>query len=207
MNLRPPVMLVHGLWYGRLSMVPLARRFGTENRETHLFRYRSVAEDFELQAEGLLRTVQSIGTRVDFVAHSLGGLVVLKMLSACKLPEPGRIVLLGTPLNGSRVVRRMLAQPGGGRLFGRAGPTLAKGFNNIPKDWQVGMIAGSKRFGLGLLVGAGTEPGDGTVTRNESQCGHLAARIERPVGHTALLFLGAVFRAAIRFLEHGSFAP
>ena len=66
-------------------------------------------------------------------------------------------------------------------------------------------ISGSRGPGLGTLVGGLARPNDGTVALAETQLPGAAARLELPLGHSALLLDRRVAAAACRFLQHGRF--
>jgi hypothetical protein len=134
----------------------------------------------------------------------LGGLVVLQMLAEAEDLPGGRVVLLGSPLRGSAVARRAARVPGGRRLLGAALDTLDRG-GEIAAAHEIGMIAGTRGVGLGLLVGGTGGPGDGTVAVAETQADGLADCIELSVTHTGMLGSPAVARQVEAFLRRGRF--
>lgn len=186
---RARVVLVHGLWWGRPSMRLLARRLRRAGFATTGFGYSSVFSDPERNASRLAALARAQdGPRLHFVGHSLGGLLILKMLAGldAELP-PGRVVLLGTPLNGASVARRMVASPGLGSLLGAARELLCNGCRALPGDRPVMMIAGDSPLGLGRVLGGLPSPHDGTVAVSETRYPGLTAHITLPVSHTGLL--------------------
>jgi hypothetical protein len=68
------------------------------------------------------------------------------------------------------------------------------------------MIAGSRSFGLGLLLGGLGEPGDGTVAIAETRAEGLRQHLVLPVTHTGMLFSKDVAREVACFLQVGSFS-
>lgn len=203
----PTVVLVHGLWFGAWSLALLARRLRRAGFEPLRFRYRSTRIGLEGHARDLGRFVAANPRpTVHFVAHSMGGLVVLKMLAGAEGLPAGRIVLLGSPLAGSAVARRSTRIPGGRRLLGAALEALDGGHGAVETTREVGMIAGTRGIGLGLLVGGTGGPGDGTVALAETRAEGLADRLELPVTHTGMLMSRAVVRHTVRFLRSGSFS-
>jgi pimeloyl-ACP methyl ester carboxylesterase len=192
-------------------MLPLARRLEKRGWDCHLFRYSSVFSRPD-------RTVRRLAGRVarlqqgdehgplHLVGHSLGGLVVLKMLSGWEIgPAPGRVVLLGSPLKGSAVARRMA----GNRLLrpwiGRAAELLDSGLDDLPGGCEVAAIAGTSTLGAGRLVADLEKPHDGTVTVAETKLPRLADHLELPVSHTGLVLSDNVAQAVHRFLHSGRF--
>ncbi len=142
------------------------------------------------------------------VGHSLGGLLILRMLQETGWNLPGRLLFLGTPLKGSAAARRAASWPWPGfdRLLGHAEPHLGKGHGSWPTDRESGMIAGTRSFGLGILVGGLERPNDGTVVVAETRHSGLTDRVEMPVTHTGMLYSGDVARQAAAFLQTGRFS-
>ena len=144
------------------------------------------------------------------VGHSLGGLVILKLFeehaqALARLP-PGRIVLLGSPLRGSRTARNLARLPFGKKIMGLGvGEELL-----VPRErrWRqsrdLGVIAGDLGVGLGRLVGPLGGASDGTILVEETQIEGAADRVVLRVSHTGMLFSAAVARAAARLPEHGA---
>jgi pimeloyl-ACP methyl ester carboxylesterase len=201
------VVLVHGLWFGAWSLRLLQRRLRKAGFATCRFRYPSTRHGQDQHAAALGDFLSSRGLAApDFVAHSLGGLVTLRMLADRPELPAGRIVLLGSPLKGSVVARKSTRIRGFARLLGKVRPALVEGFSRLPRGWQTGMIAGSRSFGLGLLVGGTAGAGDGTVAVRETRAEGLRNHLVLPVTHTGMLFSRAVARQVSGFLRSGSFS-
>jgi len=196
------VVLVHGLWWGRPSMLLLARRLHQAGFTTAAFGYSSVFTDPALNAARLAGFARAQPARaLHFVGHSLGGLLILNMLAGldARLP-PGRIVLLGTPLNGASVAHRMADWPGLDRLLGASRAVLCDGCAALPDDRATLMVAGTSPVGLGRLLGHLEPPHDGTVRVAETRHPGLAAHLTLPVSHTGLLASHRVADAVRAFL-------
>jgi chloramphenicol-sensitive protein RarD len=200
------VILVHGLWVGAWVMARLAQQLAARGYSVRRYSYRSTGEDFQTQAQRLATFARaSRAGELHFVAHSLGGLVTLKMLAEEDRLPPGRIVLLGSPLGGSEVARKTLRLPAGDRLLGAARTPLEAGYGQIPANRETGMIAGLKSLGLGMLVGGAGLPGDGTVALSETRVPGLQDELALPVTHTGLLYSAEVARQTVNFLRTGRF--
>ena len=115
-------------------------------------------------------------------------------------------MLLGSPLSGSAAARKAVRVPGFARMLGGVRPALEAGFTRLPPGWEIGMIAGSRGIGLGLLVGGTGGTGDGTVAVSETQADGLQDHLVLSVTHTGLLFSRAVARQVASFLRSGSFS-
>ncbi len=200
------LILVHGLWYGAWSLRALSRRLCRYGFKISHFVYPATSASLSAHAGGLYEFASTAKTDdLHFLGHSLGGLVILRMMSETPDLPPGRIVLLGSPLRGSIVARRMRNLPGSGKLLGAAGTTLEAGYSRLPEDRETGLIAGSIGVGLGLFMGGTDGPGDGTISLREASISGLQDRMVLPVSHTGLLYSGKVARHAANFLETGRF--
>ena len=207
---RPRVIVfVHGLWFTGHEAFWLRRRLAHELAAAERnFRYRSMAATLSESAAALGDFVARIGAgRLDLVGHSLGGIVILKMLENPPPLPPGRAVLLGPPVHGSRAAQGLARWPGGRRLLGRAiaEAVLAPRPHAAASAREIGVIAGRARFGLGRLVARLDGPNDGVVLVEETRL--LAARdhVVIDVHHSGMLFSRTVAAQAAAFLESGRF--
>ncbi len=206
MTANPEIILVHGLWFGSWAMAPLAKRLRAQGFAVRRIRYRTTGEGLTQHAQRLHRFAgETGGEQIHFVGHSLGGLVILKTLAEYNDLPPGRVVLLGSPLGGSKVARKARRVTGSGHLFGEIRSTLERGFKRLPARRETGMIAGSKTIGLGALVGGTEGPGDGTVSISETRVDGLSDHLVLPVTHTGMLFSREVASQVALFLQNGQF--
>lgn len=204
--LRSEVILVHGLWFGSWAMARLARKLQAAGFGVRRFSYRSTADQLDEHSRQLLEFARQSGSRqLHFVGHSLGGLVCLHMLNGNPDLPPGRVVLLGSPLDGSTIARRSRRIPGGAKLLGQVKTALESGYGQLPTGRETGMIAGTRAIGLGILLGGAGTPGDGTVAVNETRTKGLKDHLLLPVTHTGMLYSAEVARQAACFLRTGSF--
>jgi pimeloyl-ACP methyl ester carboxylesterase len=182
--------------------------------EARTFSYPSVAADATSNARALAKFLSAIrADTLHLVGHSLGGLVILKLFeedaeARARLP-PGRIVLLGSPLQGSRTAQKLARLPFGKKIMGQgvAEELLA---SRTRRRWDgardLGVIAGDLGVGLGRLVGTLGGPSDGTILVEETELDGTADRVVLRVSHTGMLFSAPVARAAGVFLSSGRFA-
>ena len=176
--------------------------------EVRQFHYRSMTALPDAVLAELLETVSALPPPVHLVGHSLGGLLALRFAATHGEIPLGRIVLLGSPVNGSRAARGFAALPGATFFFGQlAGSELLT--DTVPR-WrgvpEVGVIAGSHSVGFGRFVGHLPEPNDGTVAVDETRLDGAADHTVLPVSHTGLLISPEVVAATVRFLNSGRFA-
>lgn len=211
--MRTVVVYVHGLWLkGRESFLLRRRLSRALQAESRVFPYASVGVGMTDNVAALGRYLTNIDTDVlHLVAHSMGGLVILELFEsslAQGLP-PGRIVLTGSPVRGSRSAERLARLP-----FGRAllGATASDGLLT-PREpqWRggrdLGVIAGDLPVGLGRLLGVMGAPNDGTVWLDETDLPGAAAQIRLRVSHSGMVFSAEVARQVAAFLKDGRFDP
>jgi pimeloyl-ACP methyl ester carboxylesterase len=202
------VVLAHGLWMPGLVMSPLAAGIARAGFRTHVFDYASRKRPLEAHAERLLRFVEDRVARAPahFVAHSLGGLVVLEALRRAPLLEVASVLLLGAPVNGC-VAGRRLARYGWGRwMLGATEPLWMEGrVGPWERAAPLAVIAGSRPIGLARALGRLPGVNDGVVTLEEATLAGMSAQLVMPVGHSEMLFSGRVAHQAIAFLRDGKF--
>ena len=87
--------------------------------------------------------------KVNFVTHSMGGILLRQYLSRKSIPKLGRSVMLGPPNRGSQVVDHFKDVPGYNMINGPAGRQLGTDRESVPLalgkvNFELGVIAGSK---------------------------------------------------------------
>jgi pimeloyl-ACP methyl ester carboxylesterase len=180
------------------------------NAETRAFSYASVKCRVSTNAEALEKFLGELrADTLHLVGHSLGGLVILKLFekgAADRLP-PGRIVFLGSPLNGSRAALNLSRLPLGKMLLGQGvhEELLSPRACRWRGQRDLGLIAGSLSVGLGKLVGARGAPNDGTIFVDETRLPGISQHLVMPVSHTGLLISRPVARQVGAFLRSGKF--
>lgn len=173
------------------------------------FSYPSLAGSMSDHVRSLIDFARAQKTeRLHFVGHSLGGLVVLRALELTADLPPGRAVLLGTPLQGSKAaqgIARLI--PFGKALLGAA--LREECIDCSPREWsgrrEVGVIAGSMGLGLGRLFAQFDADHDGTVMVEETRLPGAKDHIVLATSHTGLVLSAEVAEQVAHFLERGVF--
>ena len=98
------VVYVHGLWMSGGESLLLRRRLSREfGMDVHPFRYATASSTMTEITSRLQSFVRGLeASRLHFVGHSLGGLVIYRFLERYPKQPPGRVVFLGTPSVASR---------------------------------------------------------------------------------------------------------
>lgn len=170
--------------------------------------YSSMHSTLEQAAEKLRESLRAFGKGpAHVVAHSLGGLVTLEAFARDEGLPPGRVVLLGSPVQGSRAARAVAQWGHGPQILGPlASLELCHGAERRwTSDRQLGVIAGSRSVGLGRLFSDLTEPNDGTVCADETELPGAAEHVVLDVTHTGMLLSRTVAEAVCGFLHEGEF--
>jgi Putative serine esterase (DUF676) len=202
-------ILVHGLWMSGLQLSMIKRRLESDGSLRALpFTYPTTVGAMSDHVRRLIDYARAQGVeRLHFVGHSLGGLVILRALQVTDDLPPGRAVLLGSPLQGSRTAQRFARLPFGRALIGRA--LAEECIDCSPREWSgrrdIGVIAGSTGMGLGRLIGRLDAQHDGTVMVEETRLPGARDHIVLGTSHTGMLLSPQVAQQTRHFLEHGRF--
>ncbi len=207
------VVCVHGLWSRGAGMYLIKRRLEREyGFRVLLFDYPSVRGTLDENAARLARFILEQDLEATHIlAHSLGGVIGLRMLATEPDAVPGRIVCAGSPLTGSRAAEFLIRQDWAEPIIGN---TLKPGVvhasanewaSHVCKRREVGIIAGTVRVGLGQFVADVEEPNDGTVAVSETRLEGARDHICLPVSHYSMLLAPAVADQAAAFFKRGEF--
>jgi pimeloyl-ACP methyl ester carboxylesterase len=98
-----PVIIVHGLWVHGLVMEYLAHQLQQDGFDAHTWSYPTMRQTLSENADHLAAYCNSLGLqRLNIVAHSMGGLVAMKMLERTPAIQCERLLLIGTPVHRQR---------------------------------------------------------------------------------------------------------
>ena len=164
------VVLVHGLWMTGREMRVLGGRLEEAGFRVRYFRYRSWRGGLAQAVGDLRKFVEAAdGERVHLVGHSLGGVVIAKMVEEAPLSRPGRVAMLGSPMGGSEAAGIMSRRRVGRWLVGGV---IREGIVEHSPKWPGGrdllVVAGDIPLGSGLLLGL-PKPHDGVVRVEETR--------------------------------------
>src|SRR5688572_25861103 len=189
------VVLVHGLWVHGIAMALLRRRIERGGYHAVAYSYPSMRLTLAQNADRLARYCRGLASpRLHFVGHSLGGLIVLRMLERADAPESGRVVLIGTPVAGSRAAQSLERLPGGRAALGRSMAEWMSAARPDAGDGRdIGVIAGRLSVGLGRVVAPDLPPpNDGAVSVAETLLPGARDNILLNVSHSGMLVSRAI---------------
>ena len=159
--------------------------------------------------KGLNYCKRRASEKINFVTHSLGGILVRHYFASNKLHNLGRVVMLGPPNQGSEVVDQLKNAPGFELINGPAGRQLGTNFSSIPRalgpvDFELGVIAGTQSINL-ILSTMLPDPDDGKVSVDSTKVEGMADFIALPTTHPFMMRNEAVIDQTVYFLKNGSF--
>jgi triacylglycerol lipase len=193
------VILVHGLGRRPTSLRRIAQVLRAQGYPVTNWAYRSRTQTLNEAAHQLAAayaTVAQTTTTVHFVTHSMGGIVLRRLLAQTALPQLGKTVMLAPPNNGSLVARRVLRNPVVTAVLGPAAHELADGTalnaSCAVLTTPVLVIAGTNAHDIRnpvCLLSAAVlhEPSDGTVAVRETTLPRMDRFVEVAACHTWIM--------------------
>lgn len=203
-----PLVLLHGLGRTRLAMFPLAfslRRRGYLPINVGYFGPAGLARGVAALTRTLDERLAGYAGPIDFVTHSMGGIVARAYLA--QRPElTGRMVQLAPPNQGARIANMVRRVPLVGRvpaLFDLGREDDAWPRHGLPPvaGYEVGVVAGRS---VGPWLG---EPSDGIVRVVETYLPEARDWILLPHFHTLIMNGRDTLQNVDAFLRTGRFHP
>ncbi len=206
------VILLHGLARTEGSMTTLEKRLTAEGYHVVNLGYPSRQGDIEKLAKTAINPALQAcheGEEINFVTHSLGGILVRQYLSSHNINHLRYVVMLGPPNQGSEVVDKLHKAPGFHFLNGDAGLQLGTGELSIPNslgaaNFNLGIIAGTRSINL-ILSSLIPGKDDGKVAVTRTKLEGMNDHITIPTAHTFMMKNKRVIEQVIYYLKHGKF--
>lgn len=211
---RECVILLHGLGRSRRMFGMLADRLRESGYLLDNRSYPSTRFTVEHLAPGhigpaLTNCREAGASRIHFVTHSLGGILVRQYLQRHSIPELGRIVMLAPPNHGSEVTDRMRDEAWYRLATGPAGQQLGTERTSLPN--RLGPIPGE----IGILIGHLSSdpwfswfipgPDDGKVSLASAHLEGEKDFLVVEAGHTLIASKAVVLDQILWFLRYGRF--
>jgi len=212
-NLKEGVILLHGLGDIKLSMLKLELKLKEEGYTTVNIGYSTHNETIESLAEKKLTNIvdkfkKSGFSKIHFVTHSMGGLLVRCYLQDHELPEGSRIVMLSPPNHGSEVADHFKDSVFYQLIVGKVGEELTTDSNMLeelkPIVPDVGIIAGNKSsnpYFSNIIPGED----DGRVAVDNTKLKEMDDFIVVPRTHLTIKYSDEVMEQTSHFLRTGKF--
>lgn len=208
------VILLHGLARTSNSMDELEQKLTSKGYYVANIDYPSrkkkIIELSEIAInEGLAQCHEHASSPVNFVTHSLGGILVRQYYKNHPPKNIKRVIMLGPPNNGSEIVDSLKNMPGYGLLNGPAGQQLGTTDDDAPKrlgavNFELGVIAGTRSINL-ILSTFLPNPDDGKVSVESTKVEGMCGFVTLPVSHPFLMKDDQAISEVINFLAYGRF--
>ena len=208
------VVLIHGLGRTAKSMDRLHYRLAVAGYKVINLSYPSRKEKIETLVVILENELQAWhfdeNTRLHFVTHSLGGILVRAYLSRNRPDNLGRVVMLSPPNKGSDVVDFFEEYSLFKYFFGPAAAELGTGYDSFPNrlgpaDFEVGIITGSRTIDpISSWIIDGDD--DGKVSIEQAKLEGMTDFMVVEVSHAYIMTDPHVLDQVIYFLQNGSFS-
>lgn len=206
------VVLLHGILRTNRCMKGLTVFLEKENYEVLNLDYPSSKYDILSIAKLIhsqIKNFSSQTVKTHYVGYSMGGLIIRAYLHLYRPSNLGRVIMLGTPNQGSEIADFL--KPFGiyKILYGPAGQQLITDQKNIKKifgniNYELGIIAGSSPFYLlaNKIIG---KKSDGRVSIVNTKIEGMKEHIIIKSGHTMLASNKTAWRLTLSFLKTGNF--
>ena len=204
-NQDPNVILLHGLWMSGFAMRYIGRRLKRSGYSVHYFSYKSVFASSDDVLERLQCLIEKCSDGpLYFVAHSLGGLLLLKYFQRHPETAVKAAVLLASPVNGSLAAKCLSKTSLGRFMLGKNRSLLISGvdYSGVGK---IGLITGSVGVGLGRLVCKLEKPCDGAVSVSETRAAWLSHHLVLKQNHAGILFSPLATANILRYFSDSHF--
>lgn len=208
------VVLLHGLVRSSRSMQKMEVALQKEGYVVHNLDYDSRHHSIEQLAESVGQQISAkteAATRVHFVTHSLGGILIRHIQATAPIPKLERVVMLSPPNRGSEVVDKIGHWWLFRKINGPAGQQLgtrSDGFiNKLPAiDFDCGVLTGDRSINwINSLMIQGKD--DGKVSVASAQIEGVTSFKAVHATHPMIMKNQSVIKEAISFLKTGAFQP
>lgn len=207
------VVLLHGLLRTDRSMRKLETRLTAAGYSVENVRYASrnhTPDELVEELHAALARCCAGSSRIHFVTHSLGGILVRAYLVKHELPQLGRVVMLAPPNHGSQHVDTFGDWKVFRWMFGPTAVQLGTDPGSLPNrlppvSFELGVIAGTSAFNpLGPLVVP--EGNDGTVSLASARVEGMRDFVAIPASHSFIMHSDLAVDLTLEFLRSGRFA-
>ena len=219
-NLQPVsgrvLIVLHGLIRSRAGMQSIADFVAEESDITVInMSYASARTSIDQHAAALASVVSHLpeATEIDFLAHSMGNIVIRYYLG--QLATEGdrrfrRMVMLAPPNNGSRLARLMQNNLLFKTFWGVSGQELSRHWDVLEAKlckpaFEFGIIAGMRPDSSSLDNPLFGEKNDLIVSVEETRLPGATDFIQMDLLHSTMMNDERVKKAATSFLENGFF--
>ncbi len=209
------VVLLHGILRSKLDMHFMSSHFAKNGYASLNILYPSREQNLEELSDFVHEKIINCpdyheDITLNFVTHSMGGLITRYYIARKKPKYLGKVVMLGPPNTGSEfadwLTETKVLAPIFKTVFGPAGQQLTTKYPHIDGDitYPLGVIAGNLSINpLAPWVLNGEH--DGIVPVERTKIDGMADHIVMSATHSFMMFNPDVMDQALFFLKHSKF--
>ena len=208
------VILLHGLSRTSKSMNKMESHLSAAGFSVLNLNYPSDQYDIETLSEEALTTATNSPlaqqcSRIHYVTHSMGGILVRSYYSRHPIEKVGRVVMLAPPNQGSEVVDNLKDWWLFKRITGPAGGELSTQLTSTPNrlgpvTFPLGVISGDRSINwINSLMIPG--PDDGKVSIERTKISGMTDHLILHTTHPFIMKNDTVIQQTLSFLKNGHF--
>lgn len=207
------VIVLHGIFRTYRSMNGLANELTRHHYNVLNLGYPSTKYPLEKLVDyihpKITQFINNKEEKIHFVGYSMGGLLIRAYLHKHRPHNLGRIVMIGTPNNGSEVADFIKDWKIYKALYGPAGQQLVTNQSAFKYhlghvDYELGIIAGNRPIDIisSKIIG---KPNDGKVSIESTRLEGTQDHIIVPCNHTFFPSHKQSWQHVLSFLKNGTF--
>lgn len=194
------VVLLHGLGRTSLSMQKIGLELVKNNYRVININYPSKNNSIVNIAENNLKKeltdkYTDTDEKINFVTHSMGGIIVRYFLANNNLENINRIIMLAPPNQGSEMADKWSSYK---IVTDTIGPALKE---MATEDNSLVNVLPNLNFEIGVIAGEY----DKKVSPEQTKLDNMTDFIIFPIGHTWIMNNNEVIEATLNFLTEGKF--
>jgi triacylglycerol lipase len=209
------VVVLHGLIVNKYFMSGICSHLEKEGYTVHSMSYPTRAKTFEkLLDDHVAPFINSVpAKKIDFVVHSMGGIMVRMYALKYGVKRIRRVVMIGTPNKGSQVADFVSDMPAFKWYLGEAGKSLGTTGDGVHArlpavNFECGVIAGDNhwfRLARNAMVPDLPKPNDGVVSVESTKVAGMKEHTVISGDHSQMVWMPSVWKMSAAFLKNGTF--
>jgi triacylglycerol lipase len=208
------VVLLHGLGRSSLSMKRIQWTLQSAGYQVVNVSYPSRRFSVEQLSQNYLQEIMATkvpanASKVHFVTHSMGGIILRQYLTQHTITNLGRVVMLAPPNHGSKLADKLKSRAFSRWVLGPAGCELGTSAKDLPQrlgpvNFPLGVIAGDVSLNpfFSRVLSA---PDDGKVSVESAKITGMSDFAVVHSSHTWMMWNSQTLRYILTFLKEGNF--
>lgn len=209
------IVLLHGILRGNFDMQLICNKFEANGYDTINIPYPSTEHRLEDLSDFVHKEITSFpayreDTTINFVTHSMGGLIARYYIKREQPKNLGKVVMLSPPNGGSEFADLFsdtnIIAPIFRTIFGPASDQLRTDYSHIDDDinYPLGIIAGNVSLNpIAPWVLHGEH--DGIVPVERTKIKGMSDHIVLSTSHSFMMFDTNVIDQTLHFMQQGQF--